>query len=527
MTTEPESAPVETGKAEPPLLIRGARVYRHEGDVDDPAIRDILIRGSRIVSVTAPDEEAALKHELVRRAADASEAQVIQAQGKLVLPGFVNAHYHSYDVLAKGLLEDMPFDIWALHSQPAYFGRRSKAEIRARTLLGALECLQNGITTIQDMNSLVPQDEETLDTILGAYEEIGIRVVFSIAIRDIGALDIAPFLPPDVPESVMTLVRGVPKDPREEIAFVERQLKRLTPLPPRMTWGLSPSGPQRSSRALLEGVADLSRRHELPVFTHVYETKAQTAKAREIYGGAHGGSMIRHLADVGLLTPRTTIAHGVWLTQDEIALMAEHGSGVAHNPVSNLKLKSGIAPMRAAMQAGVNIALGCDNCSCGDCQNMFQAMKMFCLLAAITDPNPTGVRAADAIRAATLGGARAMKLDGEVGAIEPGMKADLVIVDLAEVVYQPLNSVARQLVFGESGRGVETTIVDGRIVVRDRRVLTIDDTALRSELEVLMPTFRRNFANLAEANREAIPYLLVANERLKSQNVGMNRFVAS
>ena len=138
--------------------------------------------------------------------------------------------------------------------------------------------------------------------------------------------------------------------------------------------------------------------------------------------------------------------------------------------------------MRAAMQAGVNIALGCDNCSCGDCQSMFQAMKMFCLLAAITDPNPTGVRAADAIRAATLGGARAMNLDGEIGAIEPGMKADLVIVDLADIVYQPLNSVARQLVFGEAGRGVETTIVDGRIVMRDRRMVTIDEAALRSEL---------------------------------------------
>jgi 5-methylthioadenosine/S-adenosylhomocysteine deaminase len=218
-TPEPKDDAVGAGATVPPLLIRGGRVYRHDGDINDPAIRDILIQGSRIVSVTAPDEDAALKQEIMRRATDANEAQVIDARGKLVLPGFVNAHYHSYDVLAKGLLEDMPFDVWALHSQPAYFGRRSKQEIRVRTLLGALECLQNGVTTVQDMNSLVPQDEETLDAILSAYEEIGIRVVFSIAVRDVGALDIAPFLPPDVPESVMTLVRGVSKDAREEIAF--------------------------------------------------------------------------------------------------------------------------------------------------------------------------------------------------------------------------------------------------------------------------------------------------------------------
>jgi 5-methylthioadenosine/S-adenosylhomocysteine deaminase len=112
------------------LLIRGARLYDHDGDIDDPPIRDILIVGSRIASVTAPSEDMEAK---------AVATQTIEARGKLVIPGFVNAHYHSYDVLAKGLLEDMPFDVWALHSQPAYFGKRDKAEIRVRTLLGALE----------------------------------------------------------------------------------------------------------------------------------------------------------------------------------------------------------------------------------------------------------------------------------------------------------------------------------------------------------------------------------------------------
>ena len=234
------------------LLIRGARIYDHDSDIDDPPIRDILIVGSRIASVTAPGEDMEAK---------AVATETIEASGKLIIPGFVNAHYHSYDVLAKGLLEDMPFDVWALHSQPAYFGKRDKAEIRIRTLLGALECLRNGITTVQDMNSLVPQDEETLDTILSAYDEIGIRVVFSIALRDIAALDIAPFLPADMPESAMAIVRGAPKDAKEEVAFVERQIKRLDPLPPRLTWGLSPSGPQRSSRALLEGTDGKGARH--------------------------------------------------------------------------------------------------------------------------------------------------------------------------------------------------------------------------------------------------------------------------
>ena len=205
-------------------------------------------------------------------------------------------------------------------------------------LVGAIECLRNGITTVQDMNSLVPQDEAVLDTILSAYAEVGIRVVFSIAVRDIAALDIAPFLPDDMPEQALALIRGKPGDPRAELDFVERQLLRLRPLPARFTWALSPSGPQRSSRTLLEGIGDLAARFELPIFTHVYETKAQTAKARELYRD-HGGSMIRYLQEVGLLGHRTTIAHGVWLLPEELEIMAIHGTGLVHNPLSNLKLK--------------------------------------------------------------------------------------------------------------------------------------------------------------------------------------------
>ena len=174
----------------------------------------------------------------------------------------------------------MPFDVWMLHSQPAYWGKRSKAELRARTLLGALEALRHGITTIQDMNSLVPQDEETLDTILSAYDEVGIRVVFSIAVRDLAALDIEPFLPPGIPPDVAALINGKPGDPKADIAFLRAQLARRNPLPPRLHWAIGPSGPQRCSTELLEGLAAISADFDLPVLTHTYETRAQLAKAR-------------------------------------------------------------------------------------------------------------------------------------------------------------------------------------------------------------------------------------------------------
>lgn len=505
------------------LLIAEGRVFTPGCSPDDPPVRDILVENGRIASITPPQEDADAKDGLRRQAGAPGGPRVVDARGLLVMPGFVNAHYHSYDVLAKGMMEDMPFDIWALHSQPAYLGPRSTRELRLRTLLGAVDCLRHGITTVQDMNTLVPMDEPTLDTILDAYAESGLRVVFSIAVRDVAALDIAAFLPPGVPPAVQALVDGAPGDPRLQLAFVEAQIKRLRPLPDWLSWALSPSGPQRATRALLEGVADLARTHQLPVLTHAYETRAQATKAREIYG-AQGGSMIRYLDEVGLLSPGLTIAHGVWLQNDEIAMLAGAEAGLAHNPISNLKLKSGIAPMRRVLDAGVNVALGCDNCSCGDCQSMFQAMKMLCLLEAVTDPGPTGVHAAAAIRAATLGGAQAVGLAGQVGAIQPGMHADLVLYDLADIAYVPLNSAARQLVYAESGRGVHSVIVGGEVLLDAGRLTQLDEAMLRAEAEAVMPGFRRDYAALAARNRDAIPFLLEANRRVARRDIGLERF---
>ena len=227
------------GRPEIDTIITGGRAILPGADPHQPPECDIVVRNGRIVGTGAPGRPRP------------DGARVVDAAGMLVLPGFVNAHHHSYDVLQKGLLEDMPFDVWALHSQPAYLGPRSAREVRLRTLIGAVDCIRHGVTTVQDMNSLVPMDEPSLDTVLAAYAESGLRVVFSAAMRDVAALDIAPFLPAEAPEPVQALVRGTPADARAQLDFVEAQIRRIDPLPPRLRWALSPSGPQRSSRALL------------------------------------------------------------------------------------------------------------------------------------------------------------------------------------------------------------------------------------------------------------------------------------
>src|SRR5271168_776756 len=195
-------------------LIRGGRIYDHDGDIHQPATADLLIRGG-IIEQIAP-----------QIAAD-DGVKVLDAAGKLVVPGFVNAHYHSHDVMAKGLFEEMPFDIWMLHSNPKGFGRRSHEEVRVRTLIGAAESLRNGITTIQDFLAIEPQEEAYVDTVLSAYAAAGIRVVLAIAARDRGALDIAPFFAKDLPQSIQKRLAGQDRSARDELAFVAGQVRRL------------------------------------------------------------------------------------------------------------------------------------------------------------------------------------------------------------------------------------------------------------------------------------------------------------
>jgi cytosine/adenosine deaminase-related metal-dependent hydrolase len=200
---------------------------------------------------------------------------------------------------------------------------------------------------------------------------------------------------------------------------------------------------------------------------------------------------------------------------------------VVLNPVGNLKTRGGVAPIRPYMEAGVNIALGCDNCSCSDSQNMFQSMKLFASLAAITHPEPGPPTARDALTAATVSGARTAGLEGEIGALKVGMKADLAILDLSDPSFVPLNSVARQLVFTEGGRSVEQVMVDGRFVVRDRRITSIDEAALREEVAALMVQLRRDLKGVLERNEKMLPYLMEAHRRTWESDIGLNRYIGS
>jgi len=494
--------------AQKTILIRGGRVYDHDGDVHQPAVADVLIEGE-IIATVAP------------RIEPPPGADVIDAGNKLVAPGLVNAHYHSHDVLMKGLFEEQPFDIWTGYTGAASYGARSQRELRIRTLIGAAEMLRNGITTVQDFLTVYPSDSANIDTVLSAYEEAGIRVNFAIASRDRPRLDIAPLMPKDLPEPLRARIFGSDRSAKQELDFVAGEMKRLGDTPrPLITWAIAPSAPQRCSPELLAGLAAISREKNLPVFTHVYETRPQAAAAR-----TENVSLLALLENTGLLNERLNLVHGVWLSPGDIEMLAAAKARMVHNPISNLKLKSGAAPILDLHRAGVGIALGCDNYSCAETQNIFIAMRMLCLLPAITSPEPHPITASLALRAGTLTGAKAVGMEGKIGALKPGMAADLMILDLNEPAFVPFNSAARQIVFSESGAAVDAVFVAGRPVVRGHRLVTIDEAALAAEAAEISPAFRKEVEAIIKRNADLVAPLLEGNRNVWKVPLGYSRYI--
>jgi 5-methylthioadenosine/S-adenosylhomocysteine deaminase len=490
------------------VLIRGGRVYDHDGDVHKPNVADILVRGSEIVAVGSGLEAPGI--------------EVLDARNRLIVPGLINAHYHSHDTLCRGLFEELPLEFWLLYTLPLG-ANRSNEELRARTLVGALESIRCGITCVQDMLGLVPLDDESTDVVLKAYADIGLRVVYSPMVWDVPPVSMVhnrAWLPADVQDMLGSVGRNV----QDQIDYLSHQFDKH-PAAGTLHWAVAPFAPQRCTPKMLQACAELSHKHDLPVYTHVYETRGQRLIARERFAD-HEGSLITYMQRNGLLGSRLNIVHSVWIGRKEMDRMAAADAGIILNHLSNLKLKSGIAPILDIREAGVRIGLGCDNCSGSDVQNIFQAMKTFCLIAAVSDPEPGPALAHEALRHATLGNARSAGLQGKIGAIKLGHKADMVFIDLNDTAYLPYNSAARQLVYTETGRGIDSVMIDGRMVMSDRRVTTIDEEDLRREVESLMKYFIADYEEIVKTRARALPYMLDAHRRMWSPDVGLDRFIS-
>lgn len=486
------------------LLIENGRVFDLDGDVDVPPLADVLIRNGRIESVAA-------------NIAAPVAIPVIDASGQLLIPGLINTHYHSHDVLLRGLFEQMPLDVWGFYSGPGNYPSLSVDDIRLRTLLGAADCLVNGVTTLQDMVTIPEAGDEQLAAILSGYAASGSRVSLGLQISDKTAAETVPYWNEIGGALGERLRRSI--DVRGLQNLVERTLSR-TP-PDRMVWALAPSGPQRNSDAVLAWVSGLAREHRAQVFTHVYEARSQAVIARLT---ATEGSLVKRLDRFGLLGPGLTIAHGVWIDESELKSFGAAGANLAFNPVSNMKLLNGFAPIRGYVDYGANIALGCDNCSGNDSQSLLQSMKLFALYWGMqSEAGETGA-ARRAFHAATLGGARALGLEGQIGALKPGFSGDVLMLDLSTSTYRPLHSALNQVVYGETGQSITTVIVGGKIVVKNGALVDHPTDKLKAQAEDARARMKADIDRVARDNADIMPVLLDAYRRADAYPMKLDRY---
>jgi 5-methylthioadenosine/S-adenosylhomocysteine deaminase len=449
-------------------LITGGRVLDPLGELHRPPVMDVLVEEGVIVALGEP----------ARLRARCSE--IMDASGLLITPGFVNAHCHSHDTLLRGLFEQTPLELWGLTAFPFHWSRRSVDEISTRTRLHAVECLRGGMTTIQDMVTLVDFDREHAEALVSAYAESGIEAVVAPQFSDLGGAAGVPFANEFFPPELRKLL-GSDVGPDAVLDQLESLFDHVSA--ERLTWQLGPVQPQICSDALLKRVAAIAQHRQMRIFTHLYETKSEAVLARSLVRDA--GSMVRRLQRVGMLTERLTFAHGVWITSPEIDIVAQAGASLVTNPVTNLKLMNGVAPVNRYRRSGVNIGLGCDNSSASDAQSIFQTMKLYALALAMQAGADQTAAASEAFSAATIGGAKAIGMPECIGRIAPGFRANLTFIDLTDPSWRPLNSGVRQLVYAETGRAVRHVMVQGNLVVSDGRMVSVDETRLGEDAERL------------------------------------------
>ncbi len=415
--------------------------------------------------------------------------EAIDARHTLAVPGFINGHHHSHENFHKGRYDRLPLELWMNYVRPARPLPLTADDIYLRTLVGASQALLSGTTCIvDDFNASPVLDPEHVEAALAAYEDIGIRALLGPTLFDVPFHQSVPFIQEECSaETLASLAPAQATSPSKYLRFVEALAASRHPRANRVGVLLAPSAPQRCSDGFLRQVRELADATELPVIIHVQETRLQAASAWH----ERGKTLFQHLDELGFLAPGTSLIHAVWLTPDDIARIAKSGASVQHNPNSNLKLGSGLMPMRALLDAGINVSLGTDGCGSLESTDMLRVVANTALLHKLRgDDYRRWIGAEEALQAATQGGAKALGLEDRLGRIAPGMRADMVLYRLDGPAFTPLNDPLRQLVFGESGASIDSVFVEGERMVADGQLTRLDQRDVSRRIERAMSRLR-------------------------------------
>jgi cytosine/adenosine deaminase-related metal-dependent hydrolase len=456
-----ENASVVTLNASKPVL-DGQHILIHDGL--------IVEMGRRILERRLP----------ITRRIDCSQM--------IVMPGMVNSHSHLTEVLQRSFRDNLRMEIWrGYRATTEDLASLRPDEIGTAAELACSEMLKNGVTAVVDHFSTRPGlTVDKMEAILGAFKKTGIRGMLVPSLRDQDFIRLVT----RPPSNRNGAKKESPEPWKEAVLAVITRLGRAPSLSGIM---LGPSSPLNCSDGLLREVVKVSEQYDLGIHTHLLETRLQSWAARKL----HQKSLCAHLEEIGFLSPRVSAAHGVWLDEMEMDILARSGSSVVHNPASNLKLGSGIAPIADLKARGVNVALGTDGGDTSDTYSIFEQIRLAAFLSRLGAENSREwITALDALKMGTVNGAQAIPgWRGKIGLIKPGYRADIVLLK-PSLRLRPLRDIVHQLVFCESGQSVDTVLVDGKVVLESGRLVGVDEEALIRRLEPISKKMHRLYGRV-------------------------------
>jgi 5-methylthioadenosine/S-adenosylhomocysteine deaminase len=431
---------------------------------------DILIKNALIVPMTEQRKifngYVGVRDGVITEVGESSALEsaqgqlMIDATGCVLMPGLINAHTHLYQVLLRAVWEDLELMPWlkriygcARVLRPEHF--------YAGSLLGCAESIRSGVTTVCEHNFLNPSPECASET-LRAMRESGLRSVFARTIMDTG--EIVPECTREKPETAFQRI--------EKLLAQHAGAEKLS----FMTGPNTP--PINTTPGLLREIRRFAEAKSLGISAHVAESKSVVECVRLEHGK---NGVVEFLHQFGIATANSIFAHSVHVSSDEIGILQETGASVSHNPVSNMMLGDGVAPVAEMLREGVNVALGTDGAASNHSQDLFDTMKAASLLQKVHHQDAGAIKPYDVLRMATVGGAKALGLDAICGTIETGKRADLIVVNLNTLHNQPINDVVSQIVHCAKASDVLTVMVNGEILLRDRRLIRHDEKQLLAD----------------------------------------------
>ena len=404
----------------------------------------IAIDGADIVAVDTP--EAIAKQFRAR--------ETIEAWGSVIMPGLINTHTHAPMVMYRGLADDLALMEWLQkYIFPAEAKTVTPEFVRAGTRLAALEMIESGTTTYADMYY---------------FEEEIARETRAAGLRGVLGQTIIQFPVADA------------KTPADGLVRAEAFIKEFKD-DPLITPAVAPHAMYTLDGPTLMASRELAKRYGVPTLIHLAETQDEAKTAQE----RGKPSPVSYLEELGFLGPGVLAAHGVWVSPPEIAVLKAHRVGVSHNPESNMKLASGTAPVAGYLEAGVALGLGTDGAASNNDLDMFEAMRTASLLHKLQTNDPRAVGARAALRMATIGGARALGMEKRIGSLEVGKRADIIVVGMSSARQTPMYDPISHLVYATKGSDVQATVVNGKVLMRGRKVLTLDEDAILKEARLL------------------------------------------